>query len=187
MWVANGSGGRFQRQAVRQADWSSIDFLRERASCRLQICNPDVGGLSQFDFYSGCHVKRHSRGKLPRFISNQKDITMYSRKSFLLSLAFIAVAAPGLVSASSLYHPTGGEIGYTTHPEHQQSTKSRGEVLQAVEAARKDGTLAIMSRGAPLPMKLTGPTKTREQVQQEYLTMTESERQYRQEMYGAGS
>ena len=71
---------------------------------------------------------------------------MYSRKSFLLSLASIAVAAPGLVSASSLYHPTGGEIGYTTHPEHQQSTKSRGEVLQAVEAARKDGTLAIMSR-----------------------------------------
>ena len=117
---------------------------------------------------------------------NKKDIIMRSRKLFLLSLAAVAIAAPGLASASSLYHTTGGEIGYVTHPEHQQSTKSRSEVLQAVEVARKDGTLAIMSRGASLPMKMTGPGKTREQVQQHNLTMTEDERKYRQELYGAG-
>ena len=111
---------------------------------------------------------------------------MNSRKAFLLSIAAAAIAAPGLVSASSLYHPAGGEIGYTTHPEHMQSTKSRAEVLQAVEIARKDGTLAILSRGAPLPIKMNGPSRTRHQVQQEYMTMSDSERQYRQEMYGAG-
>ena len=57
---------------------------------------------------------------------------------------------------------------------------------QAVEIARKDGTLAILSRGAPLPIKMNGPSRTRDQVQQEYMTMSDSERQYRQEMYGAG-
>lgn len=111
---------------------------------------------------------------------------MNSRKALLLSIAAAAISAPGLVSASSLYHPAGGEIGYTMHPEHMQSTKSRAEVLQGVENARKDGTLAILSRGAPLPVKMNGPSKTREQVQQEYLNMSDSERQYRQEMYGAG-
>ncbi len=33
---------------------------------------------------------------------------------------------------------------------------------------------------------MNGPSRTRDQVQQEYMTMSDSERQYRQEMYGAG-
>jgi hypothetical protein len=71
--------------------------------------------------------------------------------------------------------PPDGEVGMTTHPDHMQSTMSRGDVLQAVEAARrKDGTLAILSRGGALPVKATGATKTREQVQQEYLNMSAS-------------
>ena len=71
---------------------------------------------------------------------------MTTRKSLDFSLAALMIVAPGLASASSLYHPTGGEVGYTTHPDHVQSTKSRGEVMQSVEAARKDGTLAVLSR-----------------------------------------
>ncbi len=111
---------------------------------------------------------------------------MTTRKSLALSLAALVIAAPGLASASSLYHPTGGEIGYTTHPDHVQSTKSRGEVMQSVEAARKDGTLAVLSRGGTLPVKAAGPAKTRDQVQQEFLGMSAAEKQRLQEMYGAG-
>mgnify|MGYP006862893211 FL=1 len=58
--------------------------------------------------------------------------------------------------------------------------------MQSVEAARKDGTLAVLSRGGALPIKATGPAKTRDQVQQEYLGMSAAEKQRLQEMYGAG-
>ncbi|OJV62595.1 MAG: DUF4148 domain-containing protein [Burkholderiales bacterium 64-34] len=111
---------------------------------------------------------------------------MNTRKSLAFSLAALAIAVPGLASASSLYHPAGGEIGYTTHPDHVQSTKSRAEVIQSVEAARKDGTLAVLSRGGVLPIKATGPAKTRDQVQQKFLDMSAAEKQRMQEMYGAG-
>ena len=111
---------------------------------------------------------------------------MIIRKPLALSLIALAIAAPGLASASSLYHPAGGEVGFTTHPDHVQSNVSRGEVLQSVEAARKDGTLAILSRGGALPVKATGPSKTREQVQQEYLNMSAAEKQRIQELYGSG-
>lgn len=107
-------------------------------------------------------------------------------KPLALSLIALAIAAPGLASASALYHPAGGEVGMTTHPDHVQSNVSRGEVLQSVEAARKDGTLAILSRGGALPVKATGGSKTREQVQQEYLNMSAAEKQRNQELYGAG-
>lgn len=158
-----------------------------REGHRLRTCNLSVGVLLPPIFYSGSHVERHSRGRsLPVHLSPD-GLHMYSRKSFLLTLAAIAITAPGMASASSLYHPSGGEIGYTTHPEHQQSTRSRRELLQAVEDARKDGTLALMSRGAPLPLKPTGPSMSREQIRQEFLSMTQAEREYRQEMYGAGS
>ena len=63
---------------------------------------------------------------------------------------------------------------------------SREEVLQSVAAARKDGTLAILQHGGALPVKATGPSKTREQVQQEYLNMSAAEKQRIQELYGTG-
>lgn len=72
---------------------------------------------------------------------------MTVRKPLTLTLIAFAIAAPGLASASSLYHPADGEVGMTTHPDHMQSTMSRGDVLQAVEVARRDGTLATLSRG----------------------------------------
>jgi hypothetical protein len=101
---------------------------------------------------------------------------MTIRNPLALALIAFAIAAPGLASASSLYHPADGEVGMTTHPDHMQSLMSRGEVLQSVEVARKDGTLAILSRGGALSVKATGATKTREQVQQEFLNMSAAEK-----------
>lgn len=111
---------------------------------------------------------------------------MIIRKPLALSLIAFAIAAPGLASASSFYHPANGEVGFTTHPDHFKSSMARDDVLQLVAVARKDGTLAILQRGGALPVKATDPSKTREQVQQEYMNMSAAEKQRLQEMYGAG-
>ena len=108
-----------------------------------------------------------------------------ARKALLLSLAALTIAAP--VQASAVYHPAGGEIGYTRHPDHQQaSNRQRSELLGEIEAARKDGTLALLSRGMAPPQPKTAPAKTREQVQGEYIGMTDAEKRRLQEMHGAG-
>ena len=109
---------------------------------------------------------------------------MTVRKPLALTLIAFTIAAPGFSSASSLYHPAGGEVGMTTHPDHMQSAMSRGDVLQAVEVARRDGTLATLSRGGALPVKATGATKTREQVQQEFLNMSAAEKKALLDMNG---
>ena len=109
---------------------------------------------------------------------------MTVRKPLALTLIAFTIAAPGFSSASSLYHPAGGEVGMTTHPDHMQSAMSRGDVLQAVEVARKDGTLAVLSRGGALPVKATGSTMTREQVQQEFLNMSAAEKKALLDMNG---
>jgi len=112
---------------------------------------------------------------------------MTVRKPFALTLIALTIAAPSLAFASSFYHPADGEVGFTTHPDHFQSKMSRIDVLHSVSVARQDGTLAILQRGGVLPAKATGPSKTREQVQQEYLNMSATEKQRIQELYGAGN
>jgi hypothetical protein len=69
-----------------------------------------------------------------------------------------------LAQATSIYHAASSEAGYTYHPDHATNGKSRAEVLAELEAARKDGTLALIQRGAPLPIKNGGPANTRQQV-----------------------
>ena len=90
---------------------------------------------------------------------------------------------PGLSFATSEWHPSNGEAGFTYHPDHVKSTKTRAEARAELEAARKDGTLALMQRGAPLPPKATGPGKTREQVISELLNETPQERRARMHMH----
>lgn len=108
-----------------------------------------------------------------------------ARNALFPSLATLAIAAPA--QASAVYHAAGGEIGYTQHPDHQQaSSRQRSEVLSEIEAARKDGTLALLSRGIALPEPQTAPAKTRAQVQDEYLGMSDAEKRRLQEMHGAG-
>ncbi len=58
--------------------------------------------------------------------------------------------------------------------------------MAEVEAARKDGTLALMQRGAPLPIKNTGPAKTRQQVIDEMRSESPMQRQLRLEQYLGG-
>ncbi len=93
---------------------------------------------------------------------------------------------PVLAQANSLYHPAQGEVGFTEHPDHWKSTKTRAQVMAEVEAARKDGTLALMQRGAPLPIKNTGPAKTRQQVIDEMRSESPMQRQLRLEQYVGG-
>ena len=108
-----------------------------------------------------------------------------ARNALFLPLAALAIAAPD--QASAVYHAAGGAIGYTQHPDHQQaSSRQRSEVLGEIEAARKDGTLALLSRGIALPEPRTAPAKTRAQVQDEYLGMSDAEKRRLQEMHGAG-
>lgn len=90
---------------------------------------------------------------------------MSSTKFAFATVAVItAVALPGLSQATSLYHSANTDAGYTYHPDHAKNGKTRAEVRAEVDAARKDGTLALMQRNAPLPIKSTGPGKTRQEV-----------------------
>lgn len=94
---------------------------------------------------------------------------MNFRNHVAMPLIALALTLPVLVQANSVYHPASGEIGFTEHPDHWKSTKTRAQVLAEVDAARKDGTLVLIQRGAPLPQKSTGPAKTRQQVIDEML------------------
>lgn len=104
---------------------------------------------------------------------------MNLRKATVLSVFAAAITLPSLSFATSEWHPSNGEAGFTYHPDHVKSTKTRAEL----EAARKDGTLALMQRGAPLPPKATGPGKTRQQVISELLNETPQERRARMHMH----
>ena len=108
---------------------------------------------------------------------------MKLRKATVLSVFAAAITLPSLSFASSEWHPSSGEAGFTYHPDHFKSTKTRADVRADLEAARKDGTLALMQRGAPLPPKATGPGKTREQVLSELRNESPEERRARMHMH----
>ena len=109
-------------------------------------------------------------------------------RTFTLPALAVAItfALPGLAQADSMHHRTAGETGFTYHPEHFQSTKSRAEVIAELEAARKDGTLALIQRGAPLPIKNAGPAKTRQQVIDEMRNESPEQRRARMELTAGG-
>ncbi|MBN9206146.1 DUF4148 domain-containing protein [Methylibium petroleiphilum] len=100
--------------------------------------------------------------------------------------AVSAIALPGLSQATSIYHAASGEAGFTFHPDHATNGKSRAEVLAELEAARKDGTLALIQRGAPLPIKQAGPAKTRQQVIDEMRSESPEQRRQRLELTAGG-
>ena len=97
-------------------------------------------------------------------------------KTLTVAALTVVLAAPGLVFATSLWHESNGEAGATFHPDHVKSTRTRAEVLQELEAARRDGTLWYLQRGLPVPVKYAGPGRTREEVQREVLNLTVEER-----------
>ena len=111
---------------------------------------------------------------------------MNFRKHAALPFVALALTLPVMAQANSLYHPAQGEVGFTEHPDHLKSTKTRAQVMAELEAARKDGTLALMQRNAPLPMKATGPSKTRQQVIAEMLNESPEQRRARAELLTGG-
>ncbi len=106
------------------------------------------------------------------------------------ALATVAVIStlllPSLSQAASIYHAAGGEAGFTYHPDHATNGKSRAEVLGELEAARKDGTLVLIQRGAPLPVKNSGPAKSRQQVVDEMRNESPEQRRARMELTAGG-
>ncbi len=112
---------------------------------------------------------------------------MLFNKFAIASVAVIStLVLPGLSQATSIYHAADGEAGYTYHPDHFKSTKSRADVLAEFEAARRDGTLALMERGAPLPLENAGPAKTRQQVIEEMRNESPEQRRARMDSTTGG-
>jgi hypothetical protein len=109
---------------------------------------------------------------------------MNIHKALTFSAIAVVLAIPGFVSATSLWHDAGGEAGSTFHPDHVKSTKTRADVLQELEAARKDGSLWYLQRGLPVPVKNAGPGRTREEVRNEVLNLTAEERRQLQMIGG---
>jgi len=110
----------------------------------------------------------------------------FSHPTLAALAATVALALPGFAQSDSMYHLANSGIGFTYHPEHFKSTKSRAEVIAEVEAARKDGTLALIQQGVPLPMKSTAPAKTRQQVIDEMRNEPPEQRRARMEMMVGG-
>jgi Domain of unknown function (DUF4148) len=111
---------------------------------------------------------------------------MSFRNHAALPFVALVLTLPVMAQANSLYHPADTDAGYTEHPDHWKSTKTRAQVMVEVEAARKDGTLALMQRNAPLPIKATGPGKTRQQVIAEMLNESPEQRRARTELLTGG-
>jgi hypothetical protein len=111
---------------------------------------------------------------------------MNARKSILLSAIAVALAVPGLSFATSLYHAGNGEVGDTFHPDHIKSSKTRADVLQELDAARKDGSLQVLENEYPVLVTTPAPGKTRAQVQQEFSNMSAEEKASQRKLYTGG-
>lgn len=110
----------------------------------------------------------------------------FDKFAFATVAVITTFSLPGLSQANSIYHVAGGEAGFTYHPDHATSGKSRADVLAELDAARKDGTLALIQRGAPLPIKHAGPAKTRQQVIDEMRSESSEQRRARMELTAGG-
>ncbi len=112
---------------------------------------------------------------------------MNIRKSILLSAVAVAFVAPGLSSATSLWYPTQGESGGELRQDHFQSTKTRADILQELQVARKDGSLLSKFEeegGSTVPATTERTGKTRAQVQNELVTMSAEDKQRARALYG---
>ena len=104
----------------------------------------------------------------------------------LASTALIAslLVAP-TVSYADVWHRTTTDVGWTYHPDHGESTKTRADVMRELAQARADGSYESFLRDLPTPNTNVAPGKTREQVLQELKNVTPAERAYMEELYGA--
>jgi hypothetical protein len=106
---------------------------------------------------------------------------------FALAVAVVTtLTLPRLSQATSMFHAENSEAGLTFQSDHFQSSKSREDVLAELEAARKDGTLDLIQRGKPLPIKTDGPATTRQQVIDGMHNETPRQRRVRMELTRGG-
>ncbi|AMR78847.1 TPA: DUF4148 domain-containing protein [Pseudomonas aeruginosa] len=103
-----------------------------------------------------------------------------------LQAVVLVTALPMSAQANSIWHPAPTEEGFTYHPDHWKSTKTRAQVMAEVEVARKDGTLALMARGLPVPIKSSESPKTRAQVIEEMRNELPEARRERLKLYSGG-
>ena len=52
------------------------------------------------------------------------------RTATVLPILAVVLVVPSVAQANSEWHFTGGEVGYTSFPDHVTSTKTRAEVLR---------------------------------------------------------
>ncbi len=97
-----------------------------------------------------------------------------------------AFATPSISLADSYIHPANNERGYTAHPDHFKSAKSREQVLAELEAARADGSLRYLQRGLPVPERNPGIGRNREDVAREAASMSFQDRREMNAQTGRG-
>lgn len=108
---------------------------------------------------------------------------MIARNTLALLVTLATASMPGIASASSGWHPAWGEEASTFHPDHLTAQRSRAEVLAELDAARRDGTLGLASRGLALPQRADGPARSRMEVIAELRRESPEQRRIRQNAY----
>ena len=109
---------------------------------------------------------------------------MAHRKIFASLTAAAAMATvlamPGVAVADTYWHPTNNEAGVKVYPEHFKSSRTRDQVREeAANAVREGGDNRLRSGNYPAEAKGTEPEKTRQQVIDELIKETPSQRDAR--------
>lgn len=110
---------------------------------------------------------------------------MNIRKSLLLSVVAVTLAAPGLSFATSILQP--GNLERFV-PGNSTSTKTRAEVIGELQLAKKDGSLLSTSdleRGLTVPAKTTESKLTRAEVQKELFAQSSEDKKLMKKLYGS--
>lgn len=110
--------------------------------------------------------------------------TIRTSKFVALALAATSFVAAGGALANGYVHPENSEKGYKVVPEHFKSDKSRAQVqAEAADFVKKGGMDSFKSNNYSPAESSGASSKTREQVQNEYLNETPEQRKDRMELY----
>lgn len=96
--------------------------------------------------------------------------------------AALALLAPGIASATSVWHWSANAQGYTENWAHFQSIRTRADVMADLKAARSDRRLGVFSFSVWFPAPQATTPLTRTEVMQALQDMTPAERAARQQM-----
>ena len=100
-----------------------------------------------------------------------------------MNLIVGATALHGVAQADSVWVPASTDTGFTYQPDHLKSNMTRAQVMAEAEIARKDGTLALLQVGLPVPIISSAPPNPRQQVIDEMRNESPQARRERLELY----